>query len=178
MGLLSCISAGAQNGKSKDWDIPYFPIDSTTGLVTYTDVVKVDGVPADSLYDLALAWMKTFYKSPSEVIKTADRDNGLLDIRHSFYVTRDDKGQTVKAGLINYYLTLQFRDGRWKYTITKVNLEAPAYFGIEKWINDEKYRADKNVPGYLDQIDRFMDDLITKMTAGIQPPPPPKKDDW
>src|SRR5262245_29476135 len=97
------VSAFAQ--KNSDTEIPYFPIDDDTKLVTYSEVMPVPGISADSLYNITLAWMKTFYKSPSQVIKSQSKEDGIIDIRHSFYVTRTEKGQEMKAGLINYYLT-------------------------------------------------------------------------
>lgn len=172
------LSAGLFAQKASDIEIPYFPIDEETKLVTYTDVIQVPGVLKDSLYDVALAWMKIYYKSPSQVIKSQSKEEGMIDIRHQFYVTRKDKNQEVKAGLINYYLTLQFRDGRFKYTITKVNLEGNSYFGIEKWLNEEAYKKDEYVPGYLVQIDKFMMDLIASMESEVRPVAPKKEEDW
>lgn len=174
--LFLGVTAFAQ--KQSDIEIPYFPVDEDSKLVTYTDVIQVPGVLKDSLYDVAQAWMKIFYKSPSQVIKSQSKEEGMIDIRHQFQITRKDKNQEVKAGLINYYLTLQFRDGRFKYTITKINLESTSYFGIEKWLNEEQYKKDDNVPGYLVQIDKFMMDLITSMESEVRPVAPKKEEDW
>ncbi len=164
--------------KNADQEIPYFPVDDETKLVTYTDVIQVPGVLKDSLYNVALDWMKKFYKSPSQAIKSQSREEGVIEIKHQFQITRKDKGQEVKAGTINYYLTLQFRDGRFKYTITKVNLESTSYFGIEKWINEEVYKKDDNVPGYLQQIDTFMMALIASMEEDVKPAAPKKEEEW
>ncbi len=172
------LSVGTYAQKASEVEIPYFPIDEESKLVTYTDVIQVPGVLKDSLYDVAMAWMKIYYKSPSQAIKSQSKEEGVIDIRHQFYVTRKDKNQEVKAGLINYYLTLQFRDGRFKYTITKVNLESTSYFGIEKWLNEEPYKKDENVPGYLVQIDKFMMDLISSMESEVKPVVPKKEEEW
>ncbi len=174
--LLSGITSFAQKGA--DVEIPYFPMDEISKMVTYTDVIQVPGVLKDSLYDVAMAWMKIYYKSPSQAIKSQSKEDGIIDIRHQFYVTRKDKNQEVKAGLINYYLTLQFKDGRFKYTITKINLEGTSYFGIEKWLNEEQYKKDENIPGYLQQIDKFMMDLIASMESEVRPLVPVKEEEW
>jgi len=176
LALFVCTATFAQ--KNAATVIPSFPVDDETGLVTYTSVIQVPGITNDSLYNLAMAWMKTFYKSPSQVIKTQDKEAGMIDIRHSFQITRTEKNQPVKAGLINYYLTLQFRDGRFKYTVTKINLEAGTYFGIERWINEEQFQEDEYVPGYLTQIDEFMMNLTGSIETGIKPIAPKKEDDW
>lgn len=159
-------------------ETPYFPVDEETKLVTYTDVIQVPGVLKDSLYDVAMAWMKIFYKSPSQVIKSQSKEEGTIDIRHQFYLTRKDKNTEVKAGLINYYLTLQFRDGRFKYTITKLNLDGNSYYGIENWINDEQFKKDETTQAYLIQIDKFMMDLIASMESEVKPVVQKKEEDW
>lgn len=168
----------AQAQKSADLEVPYFPIDEKTQLVTYSDVIQVPGIETDSLYNVAMAWMKTFYVSPSQAIKSQNKEEGIIEIKHQFQITRKDKNQDVKAGLINYYLTLQFRDGRFKYTITKVNLQGNSYFGIENWINDEQFKKDETITGYLIQIDKFMQDLTTSLENEVKPVVKDKEDEW
>jgi hypothetical protein len=80
--------------------------------------------------------------------------------------------------MIRYSCKLQFRDGRFKYTITKINLDGTTYFGIENWINDEKYLEDEHVPGYLTQIDAFMMELIASIESEIRPKAVKEEDDW
>lgn len=176
IALFIAISASAQ--KTAEATMPSFPVDDETGLVTYTEVIQVPGVSNDSLYNLAMKWIKDFYKMPSQVIKSQDQAEGKIEIFHGFQVTRTEKNQTMKAGLIHYYLTLQFRDGRFKYTITKINLEGTKYFGIENWINDEKYAEDEYVPGYLTQIDEFMTRLIDSIDSDIRPKVKKEEEDW
>ena len=43
------LSVGLFAQKASDIEIPYFPIDEETKLVTYTDVIQVPGVLKDSL---------------------------------------------------------------------------------------------------------------------------------
>lgn len=178
--LIVAIACGfsAQAQKSADPVAPFFPIDETSKLVTYTDVIQVPGVATDSLYNVAMAWMKIFYVSPSQAIKSQNKEEGIIEIKHQFQITKTEKGQELKAGQINYYLTLQFRDGRFKYTITKVNLQGPSYFGIETWINDAKYAEDETVINYLIQIDEFMQKLITSLETEVKPAAPKKEEDW
>lgn len=168
----------AQAQKSADLEVPYFPVDEKTQLVTYTDVIQVPGIVTDSLYNVAMAWMKTFYVSPSQAIKSQSKEEGIIEIKHQFQITRTDKGQEIKSGQINYYLTLQFRDGRFKYTVTKVNVQGNSYFGIEKWINEEQFKKDETVIGYLIQIDKFMQDLVLSLETEVKPVEAPKEEEW
>ena len=174
--LMGSVAAFAQKGEKVER--PAFPVDEETKLVTYTDVIQVPGITKDSLYNVAMEWMKKFYKSPSQAIKSQSKEDGVIEIKHQFQLTRDEKGQTVKAAQINYYLTLQFRDGRFKYTITKIHVEGPSYFGIEKWINEENFAKDENVTGYLVQIEDFMNKLTESLDSELRPAAPKKEEEW
>jgi hypothetical protein len=174
--LLASISLSAQ--KNEEEALPYFPVEEETGLVTYTDVIQVPGISNDSLYNLAMKWIAVYYKMPGQVIRSQDKEAGVIDIYHGFHIMRTEKNQTMKSGMIRYSCKLQFRDGRFKYTITKINLDGTTYFGIENWINDEKYLEDEHVPGYLTQIDAFMMELIASIESEIRPKAVKEEDDW
>jgi len=175
-GLLGTMTAFAQKGN--EVERPAFPIDEESKLVTYTDVIQVPGVLKDSLYDVAMEWMKKFYKSPSQAIKSQSKEEGVIEIKHQFQLTRTDKGQVVKAALINYYLTLQFRDGRFKYTVTKIHVDGPSYLGVEKWINEEQFAKDETITGYLVQIEDFMNKLTASLDAELRPAVPKQEEEW
>ena len=61
--LLFLCSMGSLFGqKEVEYVIPDLPIDETTKLVTYKDVVNEKGTPQE-LYDRAMEWVKTYYKN-------------------------------------------------------------------------------------------------------------------
>lgn len=174
--LMGSIAVYAQKGSTVER--PAFPMDEETKLVTYTDVIQVPGVLKDSLYNVSMQWMKKFYASPSQAIKSQSKEDGVVEIKHQFQLTRKDKGQEVKSGMIEYDLTLQFRDGRFKYTVTKLRLQGPSYFGIEKWINEEQYAKDENITGYLLQIEQFMTKLTESLDSELRPAEIKKEEEW
>ena len=174
--LLGSVAMYAQKGS--EVERPSFPIDDETKLVVYTDVIQVPGVVKDSLYNVAMEWMKVFYKSPSQAIKSQSKEDGVIEIKHQFQLTRKDKGQEVKAAVIEYDMTLQFRDGRFKYTVTKLRVQGPSYFGVEKWINEEQYAKDEAITGYLVQIEEFMNKLTGSLDSELRPAAPKKEEEW
>jgi len=158
---------------------PEFPVDEATQMVDYSEVVDVEGKSADELYDLGLEWINTYFKNSSSVMQVKDKESHTLEGKHSFYVMKDIKGSSVKGELIKYQFTLRFRDGRYKYNVTRINVQKSAYYGIEKWILGEDSFADENIPDYLDQIHEFFtEDFILSMTEGIQPKKVVKEEDW
>lgn len=176
VAFLGSVSLFAQKGDATER--PAFPIDEESKLVTYTDVIQVPGVVKDSLYNVAMEWMKEFYVSPSQAIKSQSKEDGVIEIKHQFQLTRTEKGQKVKAAMIEYDMTLQFRDGRFKYTVTKLRVQGPSYFGIEKWINEEQYAKDENVTSYLVQIEEFMLKLTDSLDSELRPEAPKKEEEW
>lgn len=174
--LMGSVTLFAQKGS--ETERPAFPIDEETKLVTYTDVIQVPGVVKDSLYNVAMEWMKKFYKSPSQAIKSQSQEEGVIEVKHQFQLTRKEKGQEVKAAMIEYDMTLQFRDGRFKYSVTKLRVQGPSYFGVEKWINEEQYAKDENVTSYLLQIEQFMTKLTESLDSELRPAAPKKEEEW
>jgi hypothetical protein len=161
------------------YGIPNFPIDEVTEMVTYSDVVEVEGVTANDLYDLALEWINDYYKNSSSVMQVKDKENGVLEGKHSFYVMKDVNGSQVKGDLIKYMFTIRVRDGRYKYTITKINVQKSAYYGIENWIQDEDKISDIEIQESLEQISVFfLESYIPSMFEGIQPKKEHKEEDW
>lgn len=180
--LLATSLTYAQTSKTKTlgsmYDIPGFEIDSETQMVVYTDVIKMDDVKKDSLYAYGQRWIKKQFKSTTSVMQVQDPEGGVLEGRHSFYVNKDVNGVATKGDLIKYTFTLQFRDGRYKYTITKINVQKASYFGIENWLNDDEKLSDEVIESYLNQIDEYFQTFIASMTDSIKPAAKKKEDAW
>lgn len=179
--MSGALLAGAQETEMdlSSWGLPTFPLDEETGLISFSDVVEVEGVAKDDLYELALSWINTYYKSSSTVMQVKDKTNGILEGKHSFYVMREVNGAQVKGDLIKYMFNIRVRDGRYKYTITKINVQKTAYYGIEEWIKDENKISDSEIQSFLEQIHIFFTETyIPSMTEGIQPKVEKKEEDW
>jgi hypothetical protein len=176
--LYSVLVQAQRSDVSSMYDIPSFPVDSETQMVTYSDVIKVDGATKDSLYVYGQRWIKKQFKSITSVMQVQDAEKGILEGRHSFYVNKDVNGVQAKGDLIKYTFTLQFRDGRYKYTITKINVQKTSYYGIENWLNDDEKLSDETIESYLQQIDQYFQDFIASIEAGIKPAPKKKEDAW
>ncbi len=179
--LMTCLPfiAFAQSSKTiSSYSIPTFKIDSETQMVTYTDVVQIDGVAKDSLYNLAQQWVKKYFKSSTTVMQIQDKEEGIMEGRHSFYVMRDIDGVQTKGDLIKYTFNLRFREGRYKYTVTKINVQKASYYGIENWLNDDEKSSDIEIESYLNQIDEYLQKFIAAMIEGIKPDPLKKEEEW
>ncbi len=168
----------AQKKSDPVW--PELNVDSKTNLITYTEVPNVEGATAAELYDRAYGWVKTYYKNYAEKLRSADKDAGSMEVYASFPIyAYEKKGMktTSRTALIQYTLTLKFKDGRYKYEITKLNYKAPSFQALEQWLDRDDPDA-RNHALYLTDIDAELKQVISSMKTAIATAPNGGGDDW
>lgn len=150
--------------------VPDLPIDERTGLVTYQDVVKQEGTP-QVLYDRAMTWVKKYYKNTSEVIKSADAEKCVIEMRSSVRIFSKQKdGTMMQKNIVYYNFKLECRDGRYRYTITNFNEKAAAAAPIENWFKTDSPYWSPSQYDWLNQIDEQIKKLINSLEDGMLPP--------
>lgn len=167
--IAATFSATAQKKKAiEKIEIPEMAIDEETKYIVYKEVVKQEGAK-DVLYGKALAWAMKFYKSPSNVLREKDKEAGKIMARHRFNIFNFDAktGVKSKAGVIEYTLTFLFKDGRYKYEITKINLKQTSYKGIERWYLENQKEYNHRSARYLVQVNDEINKVIDGFKAGI-----------
>ena len=165
------VLAFAQNKKGPEIPYPNVPIDEQTNLVTYKEVVQQANATPQELYDRAMTWVKNFYKNTAEVIKSSDRDKGVIQLRSSvrIYVVKED-GSKVFKNIVYYNMKIECRPGRYRYTITDFNEKAAAAAPVEVWLNTENPKWEIGQYAYLNQIDEQILALIESLEEGMNPP--------
>ena len=83
----------------------------------------------------------------------------------------------MEGGLIIYNLKLEFKENKFRYTITDFNLKAASRFPIEKWMNTGDPAHNPNWDLYLFQVDTTMQRLVTTLKEKMKPTVI-KKDEW
>lgn len=96
----------------------------------------------------------------------------------------DKKGVETKVATIQYSLFLNFKDGKYKYSITKINEYATSYQGIEQWNHKlpqgkgaNPADAEKHAQ-WLTIIDQNIKADIDAMIKGMEDKGLPSKEDW
>ncbi|MDF7813335.1 DUF4468 domain-containing protein [Hymenobacter sp. YC55] len=117
--LLSSVGLYAQTSAS-----PTLPVDTETKRVTYTGVVAVDGVSQNELYTRAKLWLFLTFDEAKDVVKVDEKDAGLLIIRaYTDLPVRSSQSDFEPTNReVGYTMMLNFKDGRYKYTLTNYNL--------------------------------------------------------
>jgi hypothetical protein len=170
MVMLGVLAFG-QNKKGPEIPYPNVPIDEETNLVTYKEVVQQANATPQELFDRAMTWVKKFYKNTAEVIKSSDRDKGVIQLRSSvrIYVVKED-GSKIFKNIVYYNMKIECRPGRYRYTITDFNEKAAAAAPVEVWLNTENPKWEIGQYAYLNQIDEQILALIESLEEGMNPP--------
>ncbi len=167
---LLVIVAVAFAQKPAQLPVPDLPIDERTNLVTYQDVVKQEGTP-QVLYDRAMAWVKKYYKNTAEVIKKADPEKNVIEMRSSVRIFSKQKdGTMMQKNIVYYNFKLECREGRYRYTITNFNEKAAAAAPIENWFKTDSPYWSPSQYDWLNQIDEQIKKLINSLEEGMLPP--------
>lgn len=182
--LTLCVLFGAvamaQKQKEPVVVIPDLPMDMETGLYSYNKVVEVHGINKDELYKRALNWANSYYKNPGDVIREKDPQSGKLVIKARYRINNepDKKGVVTQAGDVMYTLTMLFKDGRYKYEITKINWQQVSYYPIERWKDQTAPSFNAAFPYYLKQTDDSIKALIMDFISKIGTVTTSKPKDW
>lgn len=154
------------------------PVDETTKKITYQEVVTQEGTPA-KMYNQCIEWVNSQYLNAAEVTRVRDPENGRIGIRHRFKVYNVDKNgnKTTEAGVVQYDLNIEFKEGRYRYTFTDFTLMASSKFPLERWLDkkDPSYIPAWDL--YIQQVDANVKDIIKSLKDGMKPKVI-KQDNW
>jgi hypothetical protein len=74
-------------------------------------VIKVENLNKNQLFDKATEWIALTYNSAQDVIQYSNKESGKIICKGAF-----PTNLFLKSGSINHTLTLEFKDGRYKQT--------------------------------------------------------------
>ncbi|MBL4652172.1 MAG: DUF4468 domain-containing protein [Flavobacteriales bacterium] len=182
LALVVAVPAIAQKKKKKEEvkiETPAFNYDEKTNLISYNNVVETKGTTAE-LYAKSLSWMKSYYKNPIDVIRTKDAEGGKLEGKARFRIWDEKEGTGTKtaAGSIEYNITIICKDGRYKYTVTKIGKKQSTFYPAEKWDTANKAEYKRMYASYLVQLDAEINKIIESMNSAITAGEEAKEEEW
>lgn len=95
-----------------------FPIDET-GKYIFSEVVEIPGMSKEQEFENGVAFMKkikVLNSKKKHLIK--DSENFTIENKGSFLVYNINSVKTGIDGAVEYDIQLEFKDGRYRYTIT------------------------------------------------------------
>ncbi|MBL0105014.1 MAG: DUF4468 domain-containing protein [Bacteroidetes bacterium] len=157
------------------------PTDSITKLITYEGVIEVKGVSADELYRRINDWFHSYYKNPTEVIRTNDSTAHKMIGKPRFRMSNppDKEGTRTDAGITQYTITVAAKDGRYKYELTEFNWKQLSYFACEKWMDTKSPSYTNAYSDFLTQLDKYAIETIASLRDALTHAKSVKdKDSW
>lgn len=156
---------------------PALPLDPETKMIKYQEVVSETGNP-DVLYDRGAGWISNYYKSPSSVLRIQDKANGKIEGTGRLGLSyTDEMGNKTDGGVVMYDIKMEFKQDKFRYTITNFAYKTTSRLPLEKWLNKKDPAYNPKWDHYLYQVDTTMTGLIKKMKEGMKPKQV-KKDEW
>lgn len=175
---LTALTSMAQGKKGVA--LPDLPVDDRSKLITYSEVVEVSGASAKDLYDRFMEWGKTYHNGFAGKLRKNDAEAKSAEVFANMrYFAHDAKGQktTSLIGLIQYTLTIECKEGKYRFKISDFNVKASSYQPLEKWLDANDPDA-ANKAYYLTDLDVEINTMIADMKKAMKTNGTPKKDDW
>lgn len=139
------------------------PIDNTTGLVTYSGVIIADSTTKDELYNRAKEWIVLTYNSAKDVIQLDDKTNGKLICKGTFKVSH----VMGDVWYIDHTLKLEFKENKWKYTITQILYSSYDCVGCQTPKPIENCKI-TNTEKFKEKIDTQIKSIISSLKPAMQ----------
>jgi hypothetical protein len=169
--LLNVVSVIAQETTFK------MPVDSETKKISYKEVVTVTGTPAE-LFNRAIEWTNKQYKNPVDATKVRDQASGVIEIIHRIELKRKEQGATLTAGIVDYSMKLEMKEGRFRYTINNFNVKDISRQPLERYMDKQDKSYIPAWDDYLKQVDEYTRQMIESLKHGMQAPAEKKADTW
>lgn len=153
------------------------PVDPDTKKITYREVVNENGTPG-YLYDKGIEWFRYYYVNPISVYNVQDRTNARIEGTGRIKLYYFEPDGTRREGVqIQYAIRMEFKDNRYRYTITDFLLKTASRYPLENWLNKADPSYNPQWDAYLYQIDTTMVRLVATMKEKMKPTVQ-KTDEW
>lgn len=175
--VFLCLSIYSQ---AQDEKLPVYPINEKTGMITYSDVIEMPELTANELYERAFRWANKYFVNPKDVLRETDVLQGLMVCKARFMISNppDKSDLRTNAGKVMYTLTLEFKDGRYRYTIDDIHWIRNSKYPIENWLDVESQSYSHAFADYLSQSNEHCIAVVESLKEGMNLSIEEVIDDW
>tara|TARA_X000001036_G_C20566986_1_gene761015 strand:+ start:37 stop:648 length:612 start_codon:yes stop_codon:yes gene_type:complete len=144
----------------------------------YEEVVKVDGLSKDLLYEKIERYIVYDYKSSNDVVQLNNKEKGNIIVKGTGSITT---GRMVKIEVfVPHTLDIKVKDGRYKYTLISNTLFTISggknIFSIDDLLHNRKYGKLGKI--WVNDSDTFLKSLIVEMKDYIENDTTTEEEDW
>lgn len=102
-----------------------FPIDSITGKITYSEIIKVDSVNSQELYLRAKVWFVHSFVSAKNVIQLDEKESGRIIGKGIFDVSDNNNHNSIIyvpiTGTVDFTVEIQIKDEKYRYVFSDLS---------------------------------------------------------
>lgn len=146
-----------------------FPVDTKSGLVTFTDVIQLDGMSKDDIYKKAKFWIVSSLKSGDNMVELNGSNSDQIVGTGNISLNVSEQGMkdfAIKESVLNFKFIVFCKEGKLKYKITNFDLA----FVLK---NNDIVRTDLETidlfPNANDKWQKNYEELVTEtVTKDIQ----------
>ena len=160
--ILSFVLSNGILGQEKYLDT--FPLKN--GKVTYSEIVQTEGIAKGELYKRAQRWLA----NNCEIIKLDDKD---LIVGRGVFIMKPPILSNFNQIYVWQIITIQFKDGRYKYDISDFRIKAYVVSNGESALIDEpieNHHIHMVTDNQIKMIDPQVKDLILSLDKAMKTP--------
>jgi len=140
----------------------------------YEEVVKVDGLSKDLLYEKIERYIVHGYKSSNDVVQLNNKEKGNIVVKGTGTI---NTGRMVKIEVfVPHTLDIKVKDGRYKYTLTTSSLYSSIKYSIDDLLHNRKWGKLGKI--WVNDSDTFLKSLIIEMKDYIENDTTTEEEDW
>jgi hypothetical protein len=174
------IMTGISTVRGQDGNVPdqLVPVDESTGMVIYQEVVSENGTKSD-FFNRAVNWINEAYKNPTSVTTVRDPESGKIEGNYRFKIYKNvEEGIDMEWGTILYSFKLEFKDGRYRYSFYDFLLKADSKYPLERWLDPADPDYNETCVEKLQKVDAYMKDLIEDLELKMKPKETKQEVEW
>ncbi|MBI9032913.1 MAG: DUF4468 domain-containing protein [Bacteroidales bacterium] len=155
------------------------PMDEKTNLISYQEVVYEDGGQS-LLFNRSIRWLNSYYVNAVAVTRERDAETGVVSGKHEFKLNlhESDVAGTKTQATVLYTFKMEFKEGRYRYTLTDLVLRKKSRFPVENFLNNSDPELKEKYDYYISQIDTFAKEWAESFKAGMKPVEEVKEEEW
>lgn len=163
-----------------------------TDKLSYSEVMTVEGISKQELYNRGKLWFAKAFNSANNVIQLDDKESGEI-VGKALFIYKPSmlSASEQTKGPVRYTVSLSFKDGRYKYEVTDFNHDPAgnSYGSISVGVitKDDQYPEEKAKNKKLKdkvwqdikkQIENEILPLIANLKESMSKTAETKKNDW
>jgi len=177
-GMAVHIATGQEKLQVRPDSLSVVPVDKTTGMINYQEVVTEEGTKND-FFNRAVAWVNETYKNPTSVTTVRDPQTGKIEGNYRLKIYQSSQAQEgMEWGTILYSFRLEFKDGRYRYYFYDFLLKTDSRYPIERWLDRSRPDYSPDCDLKLQKVDEFMQNLILTLKQSMKPKAVKEEAEW